>query len=77
MGNFRSLDHHMSAFTIYKQNMKGIGYFLDDVEVTYEEHEDYVRGNSGPRCFFCNLARHFKFDCTQFCNAVAISMRCV
>ena len=40
MGNFWSLDHHMSACTIYKPNMKGIGYFLDDVEVTYEEHEE-------------------------------------
>ena len=54
--------------------MKAIGYFLDDVDATDEDHEEYVRGlimKYGPRCFFCNLEGHFKSDCTQFWDAVA------
>ena len=54
--------------------MKAIGYFLDDVDVTDEDQEEYVRGlikRYGPRCFFCNLEGHFKLDCTQFWDAVA------
>ena len=54
--------------------MKAIGYFLDDVDATEEDHEEYVRGlikKYGPRCFFCNLEGQFKSDCTQFCDAVA------
>ena len=53
-----SMDHHVSACSAYKQNMKAIGYFLDDVDATDEDHEDHVRGiimKYGPRCFFCNL----------------------
>ena len=72
--NCGSIDHHVSACSAYKQNMKAIGYFLDDVDATDEDHEEYVRGlimKYGPRCFFCNLEGHFKWDCTQFWDAVA------
>ena len=72
--NCGSVDHHVSACSAYKQNMKALGYFLDDVDATDEDHEEYARGlirTYGPRCFFCNLERHFKSDCTQFRNAVA------
>ena len=68
------MDHHVPACSAYKQNMKAIGYFLDDVDATDEDHEEYVRGlimKYGPRCFFCNLEGHFKSDCTQFWDAVA------
>ena len=72
--NCGSMDHHISACSAYKQNMKAIGHFLDDVDATDEDHEEYVRGlimKHGPRCFFCNLEGHFKSDCTQFWDAVA------
>ena len=72
--NCGSMDHHVSACSAYKQNMKVIGYFLEDADATDEDHEEYVRGlimKYGPRCFFCNLEGHFKSDCTQFWNAVA------
>ena len=72
--NCGSMDHHVSACSAYKQNMKAIGYFLDDVDATDKDHEEYVRGHImkyGPRCFFCNLEGHFKSDCTQFWDAVA------
>ena len=72
--NCGSMDHHVSACSAYKQNMKAIGYFLEDVDATDEDHEEYVRGlimKYGPRCFFCNLEGHFKSDCTQFWDAVA------
>ena len=72
--NCGSMDHHVSACSAYKQNMKAIGYFLDDVDATEEDHEENVRGlimKYGPRCFFCNLEGHFKSDCTQFWDAVA------
>ena len=42
--NCGSLDHHMSACSTYKQNMKAINYFLDNVDATDEDHEEYVRG---------------------------------
>ena len=67
------MDHHVFACSTYKQNMKAIGYFLDDVDATDEDHEEYVRGlimKYGPRCFFCKLEGHFKSDCTQFWDAV-------
>ena len=69
-----SMDHHVSACSAYKLNFKAIGYLLDDVDATDEDHEEYVRGlimKYGPRCFFCNLEGHFKSDCTQFWYAVA------
>ena len=72
--NCSSMGHHVSACSAYKQNMKAIGYFLDDVDAIDEDHEEYVRGlimKYGPRCFFCNLEGHFKSDCTQFWDAVA------
>ena len=72
--NSGSKDHHVSSCSDYKQNMKAIGYFLDDVDATDEDHEEYVRGfimKYGPSCFFCNLEGHFKSDCTQFWDAVA------
>ena len=28
----------------YKQSMMVVGYFLDEVDMTYEDHEEYVRG---------------------------------
>ena len=72
--NCGSMDHHISACSAYKQNMKAKGYFLDDVDATDEHQEEYVRGLImiyGPRSFFCNLEGHFKSDCTQFWDAVA------
>ena len=72
--NCGSMDDHVSACSAYKQNMKAIGHFLDDVDATDEYHEEYVRGlimKYGPRCFFCNLEGHFKSDCNQFWDAVA------
>ena len=68
------MDQHVSACSEYKQNMKAIGYFLDDVDATDEDHEEYVRDlimNHGLRCFFFYLEGHFKLDCTQFWDAVA------
>ena len=68
------MDHHVSACSTYKQNMKAIDYFLDVVDATNEDHEEYVRGRImkyGPRCFFCNLEGHFKSDCTHFWDAMA------
>ena len=67
--NCGSMDHHVSACSAYKQNMKAIGYFLDDVDATEEDHEEYFRGlimKHGPRCSFCSLEGQFKSDCTQF-----------
>ena len=72
--NCGSMEHHVSACSAYKQNMKAIGYFLDDVDSTVEDQKEYVRGliiKYGPRCFFCILEGHFKSDCTQFWDAVA------
>ena len=72
--NCGSMDHLVSACSTYKQNMKAIGYFLDDVDATDEDHKEYVRGlimKYGPRCFFCNLEGQFLSDCTQFWDAVA------
>ena len=72
--NCGSMENHVSACSAYKQNMKAIGYFLDDLDATDEDHEEYVSGlimKYGPRCFFCNLEGHFKSDCTQFWDAVA------
>ena len=69
--NCGSMDHHVSACSAYKQNMKAIGYFLDDVDPTDEDYEECVRGlikKYGPRCFFCNLEGNFKSDCTQYCT---------
>ena len=70
--NCGSMDHHVSACSAYKQNMKAIGYFLEDADATDEDHEEYVRGaHHEIWCFFCNLEGHFKSDCTQFRDAVA------
>ena len=72
--NCGSIYHQVSACSAYKQNMKAISYFLDDVDATDEDHEEYVRRlimKYGPRCFFCNLEGHFKSDCTHFWDAVA------
>ena len=32
------MDHHVSTCSTYKQYMKAIGYFLDDVDATNEIH---------------------------------------
>ena len=72
--NCGSIYHHVSAYSTYKQNMKAIGYSLDDFDANEEDHEEYVRElimKYGPRCFFCILEGHFKSDCTQFWHAVA------
>ena len=72
--NCGSMNHHVSTCSAYKQNMKAIGYFFDDVDATDEDNEKYVRGlvrKYGPRCFFFNLEGNFKSDCTQFWDAVA------
>ena len=53
--------------------MKAIGYFLDDVDATDEDHEEYVRGlimKYGPRCFFCILEGDLGSICTKFWDAV-------
>ena len=42
--NCGSMDHHVSACSANKQNMKAIGHFLDDVDATDEDHEEYVWG---------------------------------
>ena len=63
--NCGSMDHHVSACSAYKQNMKAIIYFLDDIDATDEGHEEYVRGliiKYGPGC----LEGYFKSDCTHF-----------
>ena len=55
-------------------NMTTIGYFLDDVDATDEDHGEYLRVlkmKYRSRCFFCNLEGHFKSDCTQFLAAMA------
>ena len=38
--NCGSTDHHVSACSAYKQKIKAIGYFLDDVDATDEDHEE-------------------------------------
>ena len=72
--NCGSMDHDVSACSAYKKYMKAIGHFLDDVDATDKDHEEYVRGlvmKYGPRCFFCNLEGHFRSDCNRFWDAVA------
>ena len=41
--NFGLMDHHVSACSAYKQNMKAIGHFLDDVDATDEDHEESLK----------------------------------
>ena len=38
--NCGSMDHHVSACSAYKLNMKAIGYFLEDADATDEDHEE-------------------------------------
>ena len=40
-----SMDHHVSACSAYKQNMKAIGHFLDDVEATDEDAKSTLEGS--------------------------------
>ena len=44
--NCGSMDHHVSACSAYKQKMKAIGYFLDDVDATDEDTKSTLRGSS-------------------------------
>ena len=39
--NCGSMDHHVSACSTYKQNMKVIRYFLDDGDATEDNHKEY------------------------------------
>ena len=41
IANCGSIDHHMSACSAYKQSVKTVGYFLDDVDATDEDQEKY------------------------------------
>ena len=66
------MNHHVSACSTYKQYMKAIGYFLDDVDASDDDQEEYVRAiimKYGAKCFFCNLERHFNSNCTQIWDA--------
>ena len=72
--NCNSTDHHVSACPTYKQDMKAIGFSLEDEDASEVDHVDFMRGvfkKFSPRCFFCNLEGHFKSDSPQFCDAVA------
>ena len=54
--------------------MKAIIYFIDDMDATDEDHEEYVReliNKNGPKSSFSNLDGRFKLDCTQFWDTVA------
>ena len=39
-----SMDQYVSTCSAYKQKLKALGYFLDEVDATDEDHEEYVRG---------------------------------
>ena len=39
LANCGLVDHHVSACSTYKQNIKAIDYFLDDADATDEDHE--------------------------------------
>ena len=72
--NCSSTDHHILACQTYKQGMKVFFFSREDQDASEVEYEDFMRGliaKFGPRCFFCNLHRHFKSDCPQFWDAVA------
>ena len=63
--NCSSTDHHVSICPTYKQGMKAIGFSLEVEDASEVDHEDFMRGviaKFGPRCFFCNLEGHFKFQ---------------
>ena len=71
--NSRPVEYLKSACSTYKQNMEAIGFFLDNLDATEEVPEEFVRRiimKYGP---FCNIERHFKSDCTHFCNAMTDS----
>ena len=75
--NCSSTGHHVSACPTYKQDMKAIGFSLEDEDASEVDHEDFMRevnAKFGPKCSFCNLGHfkgHFKTDCPQFWDAEA------
>ena len=70
--NCGSMDPLVSVSSLYKQIMKAIGDFHDDVDATDNDVRVLIM-KYGPRCFFCSLEGHFKSGCTQFWDAVADS----
>ena len=56
-----------------KAKYKCDSYFLDDVDATDMDHEEYVREpimKHGSRCFFCSSEGNFTSGCTQLWDAV-------
>ena len=54
--------------------MMALSHFLDNVDATDKDHEDYMTGlgmNYGSRFFCCNSEGHFSSECIHFWDAVA------
>ena len=45
--NCGSMEYRVSACSTYKQIVKEIGFFLDDIDANDEDHEEYVRVSYG------------------------------
>ena len=62
----------MLADSIYKHSMKTIGCYLDDLDATDDDHEDFVRGlimKYEKEDFFCYLEGHFRSDSFMGCSS--------